>query len=380
MYVLYIYRMITIKEIFTRKELKSFVTFPFSLYKGNQYWVPPIIKDELDTLDKKENPAFEHAEARFFVALKNEKIVGRVAAIINKYETDKQGIQKMRFGWYDVIDDIEVSRILLEKVKEIGFQNNLEYIEGPVGFSNLDKVGVLTEGFDHIGTMITWYSQPYYKDHLEQLGFTKEKEYLENKFLISNIDAAYYERISNVVKHRYKLTPLNFTKTKDIMPYVDEMFDLFSKTYSKLSSFVPISDAQIAYFKKRYIGFINPEFIKFVVDEHNKLVAFAIIMPSFSKALQKANGKLFPFGIFHLLKARKNPEAVTSYLIGVEDSYKNKGVTAIIFDEYTKVCNLKGVKSMVRTPELEENEAIHKIWKNFNPVTHKRRRTYRKEI
>ncbi len=380
MYVLYIYRMITIKEIFTRKELKSFVTFPFSLYKGNQYWVPPIIKDELDTLDKKENPAFEHAEARFFVALKNEKIVGRVAAIINKYETDKQGIQKMRFGWYDVIDDIEVSRILLEKVKEIGFQNNLEYIEGPVGFSNLDKVGVLTEGFDHIGTMITWYSQPYYKDHLEQLGFTKEKEYLENKFLISNIDAAYYERISNVVKHRYKLTPLNFTKTKDIMPYVDEMFDLFSKTYSKLSSFVPISNAQIAYFKKRYIGFINPEFIKFVVDEHNKLVAFAIIMPSFSKALQKANGKLFPFGIFHLLKARKNPEAVTSYLIGVEDSYKNKGVTAIIFDEYTKVCNLKGVKSMVRTPELEENEAIHKIWKNFNPVTHKRRRTYRKEI
>ena len=372
--------MITIKEIFTRKELKQFVTFPFSLYKNNKYWVPPIIKDELDILDKKENPAFEHAEARFFIALKNEKIVGRIAAIINKYETEKQGIQKMRFGWYDVIDDIEVSRILLDKVKEVGFQNNLEYIEGPVGFSNLDKVGVLVEGFDHIGTMITWYSQPYYKDHLEKLGYKKEKEYLENNFLISNIDAAYYERIANVVKHRYKLRPLNFTKTKDIMPYVDEMFDLFSKTYSKLSSFVPISDTQIAYFKKRYIGFINPEFIKFVVDENNKLVAFAIIMPSFSKALQKANGKLFPFGIFHLLKARKNPETVTSYLIGVEDSYKNKGVTAIIFDEYTRVCNIKGVKRMVRTPELEENEAIHKIWKNFNPVTHKRRRTYRLEI
>ena len=370
--------MITIKEIFTRKELKQFVTFPFSLYKNNEYWVPPIIKDELDILDKKENPAFEHAEARFFIALKNEKIVGRIAAIINKYETEKQGIQKMRFGWYDVIDDIEVSRILLDKVKEVGFQNNLEYIEGPVGFSNLDKVGVLVEGFDHIGTMITWYSQPYYKDHLEKLGYKKEKEYLENNFLISNIDAAYYERIANVVKHRYKLRPLNFTKTKDIMPYVDEMFDLFSKTYSKLSSFVPISDTQIAYFKKRYIGFINPEFIKFVVDENNKLVAFAIIMPSFSKALQKANGKLFPFGIFHLLKARKNPETVTSYLIGVEDSYKNKGVTAIIFDEYTRVCNIKGVKRMVRTPELEENEAIHKIWKNFNPVTHKRRRTYKK--
>ena len=372
--------MITIKEISTKKGMKQFVTFPFSLYKGDPYWVPPIIKDELNTLDKNKNPAFEHAEARFFIALKNGKIVGRVAAIINKYETEKQGIQKMRFGWFDVIDDIEVSRILLEKVKEIGFQNKLEYIEGPVGFSNLDKVGVLIEGFDHIGTMITWYSKPYYKEHLEKLGFKKEKEYLENKFLMSNVDATYYERISTIVKHRYNLTSLNFTKTKDILPYVDEMFDLFSKTYSKLSSFVPISDTQIEYFKKSYIGFINPEFIKFVVDENKKLIAFAIIMPSFSKALQKANGKLFPFGIFHLLKARKNPKTLTTYLIGVEDSYKNKGVTAIIFDEYIKICNANGVIEMIRTPELEENEAIHKIWRHFNPVTHKRRRTYRLDI
>ena len=250
--------MTTIKEIFTRNELKQFVKFPFSLYKDNPYWVPPIIKDELDTLDKNKNPAFEHANARFFIAQKNGKIVGRVAAIINKYETEKQGILKMRFGWFDVIDDLEISRLLLEKVKEIGSQNNLTYIEGPVGFSNLDKVGVLIEGFNHIGTMITWYSMPYYKEHLEKLGYTKEKEYLENKFLIKNIDAAYYERIAKVVKHRYKLTSLNFTKTKDILPYVDEMFELFGKTYSKLSSYVPISETQIAYFKKRYIWVYQP--------------------------------------------------------------------------------------------------------------------------
>lgn len=360
--------------------MKHFVTFPFYLYKNHKYWIPPLINDEIDGFDATKNPVFEHASARFFLAYQNEKIVGRVAAIINNYEVEQQQLKKMRFGWLDMVDDLEVTRMLLEKVKEIGFQNKLEYIEGPVGFSNLDKVGVLIEGFDHIGTMITWYNHPYYKDHLEKLGFTKEKEYLENKFLISNIDAAYYDRIAKVVKHRYKLTSLNFTKTKDILPYVDEMFDLFSKTYSKLSSFVPISDKQIEFFKKSYIGFINPEFIKFVVDENKKLVAFAIIMPSFSKALQKANGKLFPFGIFHLLKARKNPKTVTSYLIGVEDSYKNKGVTAIIFDEYTKVCIEKGVKEMIRTPELEDNIAIHQLWKNFNPVTHKRRRTYRKSI
>ena len=161
------------------------------------------------------------------------------------------------------------------------------------------------------------------------------------------------------------------------MPYVDEMFDLFNKTYSRLSSYVPISDSQIKYFKERYISFVNPEFIKFVVDENHKLIAFAIIMPSFSKALQKANGKLFPFGIFHLLKARKNPKVVTSYLIGVDEEYQNKGVTGIIFDDYLESFEIQGVETMVRTPELEENTAIHQIWRNFKPVTHKRRRTYR---
>ena len=360
--------------------MKQFVKFPFSLYKGNPYWVPPIIKDELQTLDKNTNPAFEHATARFFLALENGKIVGRVAAIINQYEVEKQGLKKMRFGWYDVVDNIEVSRALLNKVHEIGYQNKLEFVEGPVGFSNLDKVGVLIEGFDHIGTMITWYSPPYYKEHLEKLGYIKAKEYLENKFEIANVDHAYYSKLANIIKRRYKLKSESFSKTDQILPYVDEMFALFSETYSKLASFVPISDSQIKYFKERYISFVNPEFIKFVFDQNDKMVAFAIIMPSFSKALQKAKGKLFPFGIFHLLKARKNPKVVTSYLIGVGEEYQNKGVTAIIFDEYMKSLANMNVKTMVRTPELEENTAIHQIWKNFNPSTHKRRRTYKKEI
>ncbi|TYP96490.1 hypothetical protein C7447_10756 [Tenacibaculum adriaticum] len=372
--------MIQLKEIQSKKEMKQFVTFPFSLYKNNKYWVPPIIKDEIESFDKTKNPVFEHADARFFIAKKEEEIVGRIIAIINNHEVEKQGIKKMRFGWFDVIDDIEVTKALLSKVKEIGLQNNLEYIEGPVGFNNLDKTGVLIDGFDHIGTMITWYNHPYYKDHLEQLGFKKEKEYLENKFDFKNVDGVYYSRISNIIKKRFKLKPLNFSSTKNIMPYVDEMFDLFSKTYSKLSTFVPISDAQIQHFKKKYISFINPEYIKFVVDEHEKLVAFAIVMPSFSEALQKANGKLFPFGIFHLLKARKNAKDVTFYLIGVHPDYQNKGVTAVIFEEFYKTFSEKGIKNCIRTPELEENEAIRKIWENFNPIIYKRRRTYRLDI
>ncbi|RSC93826.1 GTP cyclohydrolase [Tenacibaculum singaporense] len=372
--------MIQIKEITTKKGMKQFVKFPFSLYKNNKYWVPPIIKDEIESFDKNKNPVFEHANARFFLALKNNEIVGRVVAIINSYEVEKQHIKKIRFGWFDVIDNIEVSKALLNKVAEIGRENNLEYIEGPVGFNNLDKTGVLIEGFDHIGTMITWYNHPYYAKHLEQLGFTKEKEYIESIFSFSNVDIKKYKKASNIIQRRYNLTPLNFTSTDKIMPYVDEMFNLFSKTYSKLSTYVPISDAQIAYFKKKYISFINPEYIKFVVDENHKLVAFAIVMPSFSKALQKAKGKLFPFGIFHLLNARKNSKDVTFYLIGVDPEYQNKGVTAIIFEQFHPIFLAKGIQNCIRTPELEENQAIHQIWKDFSPKIHKRRRTYKLDL
>ena len=372
--------MIVLKKVTTRKEMRDFVVFPFSLYKNNEYWVPPIIKDEINNFDPTKNPVFENAEAHFFLAIKEDQIVGRVVAIINWFEVTQQQVKKIRFGWFDVVDDIEVSKVLLNKVKEIGLTNNLEYIEGPVGFNNLDKTGVLTEGFDHIGTMITWYNHPYYKEHLEQLGFVKEKEYLENKFKFKNVNAAYFDRISTILKKRFKLEALDFKKTKDILPYIEEMFDVFDKSYSKLSTFVPISDAQITYFKKKYISFINPEYIKFVIDEHKKLVAFAIVMPSFSKALQKANGKLFPTGIFHLLKAKKKSKEVTLYLIGVHPDYQNKGIHAIIFDQYKKTFTPLGIENCYRTPELEDNEAIKKIWKNFEPVTHKKRRTYKLDI
>jgi GNAT superfamily N-acetyltransferase len=372
--------MITIKKMTTKKEMKQFVAFPFSLYKNNSFWVPPIIKDEVDNFNPAINPVFENADAAFYVAVRDHKIVGRVVAIINWFEVEKQQIKKMRFGWFDVIDDIEVTKALLNTVKEIGLKNHLEFLEGPVGFNNLDKTGVLTEGFDHLGTMITWYNHPYYKDHLEQLGFVKEKEYLENKFKFKNVDGVYFDRISRILKRRFKLKALDFTKTKDILPYVDDMFEVFSASYSKLSTFVPISDSQIAYFKKKYISFINPEYIKFVVDEHNKLVAFAIVMPSFSEALQKSKGRLFPFGIFHLLKARKHAKDVTFYLIGVHPEYQNKGVHAIIFDQYTKTFAPLGIDNCIRTPELEDNIAINKLWENFNPVTHKRRRTYKLDI
>ncbi len=372
--------MIVLKEAKNKAELKKFVKFPFSLYKDSKYWVPPIVNDELETFNTEKNPVFKDAQAQFFLAYKNNKIVGRIAAIINWIEVNQQKVKKMRFGWFDFVDDPEVSKALLEKVEAIGKENNLDYMEGPVGFSNLDKVGVLVDGFDIIGSMITWYNHPYYKNHYTALGFVTEKEYLENRFLFSNTKPESFEKANRLIKKRYNLKAINFTKTKEVMPLANKMFDLFNETYASLASFVPITDIQKEYFKKKYISFINPEYIKFIVDENENLVAFSIVMPSFSEALQKANGKLFPFGLFHLLKAKKNSKDVLFYLIGIHPEYQNKGLTAIIFSEYYKTFTKKGIQNCIRTPELSDNIAIRQMWKHFNPEVFKRRRTYRKNL
>lgn len=372
--------MITIKEVTSARDLKTFVTFPFQLYKNSKFWVPPIIRQELETFNKDKNPVFKDAEARFFLAYKNGDIVGRVAAIINWLEVNNQQQNKMRFGWFDVIDNVEVTKLLLEKVAAIGKEKGLDYMEGPVGFSNLDKVGVMTEGFEHIGSMITWYNYPYYIKHFNQLGFTVEKRYSESHFPFKNVKPEFFIKAQELVKKRYELKALNFTKTEAVMPYVNKMFDLFNESYASLSSFVAITDIQKAYFKKKFVGFINPEYIKFVVDKEDKLIAFAIVMPSFSKALQKADGKLFPFGFRHILHAKKHSKDVVFYLIGVHPEYQNKGVHAVIFNEYYETFAQKKIQNCIRTPELEDNIAIHQIWKHFDPEVFIRRVTVKKMI
>lgn len=372
--------MISVLQAQTKSQLTDFVKFPFSLYENHPFWVPPLIADELETFNKSKNPSFENAEAAFFLAYRDNKIVGRIAVIINWDEVNKQQKSKVRFGWFDVIDDIDVTKTLLKKVYEIGRINKLEHVEGPMGFSNLDKVGMITEGYDSIGSMITWYNYPYYVSHLEQLGFVKEKEYLESKMLFSNIKPEFFEKSQDLIKRRYQLEALNFTKTKDIMPYVDQMFDLFNNSYANLSSFVAITETQKAYFKRKYISFINPEFIKFVVDKNQKMIAFSIVMPSFAEALQKANGKLFPFGFYHLLKAKKESKEVLFYLIGVAPEYQSKGVHAILFNENYISFSKKEIQYCIRTPELADNLAVQLLWKHFQPETFRRRQTFIKYL
>lgn len=372
--------MITIKEVKTKKDLKRFVKFPFTLYKDSKYWVPPINSQEIKTFDKKENPVFNDAEAWFFLAYKNNEIVGRIAAIINWLEVKNQNHKKMRFGWFDFVNDIEVSKKLLDKIEEIGKRHDLEYAEGPVGFSNLDKVGVITEGYDHIAPMVTWYNHPYYVDHYKSAGYKIEKTYIESKFLFSNAKPEFFSKAQEIIKSRYDLKALSFTKTSEVIPYVDKMFDLFNKTYSELSSFIAITDIQKEYFKNKFISFVNPEYIKFIIDKKNNLIGFAIVLPSYSQALQKAKGKLFPFGFMHILDAKRNSKDVNFYLIGIHPEYQNKGVHAIIFYEYYKTFKEKGIQMCYRTPELEDNMAIQKIWKHFLPEIYRKRKIFRKVL
>jgi GNAT superfamily N-acetyltransferase len=372
--------MITLKEVKTKGDLKAFVKFPFKLYKDSKYWVPPIISEELKIFSKKENPVFNDAEATLFLAYKNNEIVGRVAAIINWLEVKDQTLKKMRFGWFDFIDDLEVSQTLFNKIEEIGKANGLEYTEGPVGFSNLDKVGVMTEGFDSIAPMVTWYNYPYYVYHYEAAGYKIEKSYSESRFPFKNVKPEFFFKAQELIKKRYQLRALKFTKTEEVMPYTDKMFDLFNESYASLSSFVAITDAQKEYFKKKFISFVNPEYIKFVVDKDDNLVGFAIVMPAFAKALQKIKGRLFPFGFRHILHAKKHSKDVIFYLIGIHPDYQNKGVHAVIFNEYYNTFTEKGIQTCFRTPELEDNYAIHQIWKHFDPEVYKRRKTFRKEL
>lgn len=372
--------MIIIKEIFTKKEITEFVKFPMKLYKNNPFYVPPLINGQVESFDKNINPVFKTASARFFVALKDNKIVGRIVAIINSYDLENEDSKKIRFGWFDFIDDIKVSKKLLQKVEEIGRQENLKYMEGPMGFSNLDEVGILTKGFDELGTMASWYNYPYYAVHMKKLGFSVEKEYVENRFSFEDVNTIKLKRVSELVKERYGYKPLSFKKTSDLLNVTDEMFDVFNESYASLASFVPITQAQRNFFKKKYLSFINPEFIQFVVDKNDKIIAFAITMPSFSKALQKAKGSLFPFGWYYLLKAKHQASDVLFYLIGTLPEHHNKGVPSIIFIEFYKLFKRLNVKNCIRTPELANNTAVTALWSGFGQETYKTRCTFRKNF
>lgn len=370
---------IKIIEVNTDKLSKKFVKFPFQLYKNNPFYVPPLIKDELEVWNPQENPALDYSEAKRFLAYKDNELVGRIAVIINHKEEKELNIRKVRFGWLDFIDDMEVSKALINKAIDFAKEKNITTIEGPMGFTNLDKSGMLTFGFDKIATMIGLYNFEYYPKHLEKLGFNTEKEWVEYEFEFGELSKKVL-KFNELIKKKYDLRVLQFKSKKDVLPYVDDMFKLLDETYKHLSSYTPISKEQIKTYKEKYFNFINKDYIICIVDKNDELVSFAITMPSYSRALQKAKGKIFPFGWWHFLQAGKKNDRANFYLIGIHPDYQRRGVTSIIFKEINDVFQSKGIKHLETNPELIENKNVQLLWQDYDPVLHKRRKTFSLEV
>ena len=367
---------LNIKQVLNNADLEEFIKFPTELYKNNPYYVPPMLKEEKSIWIKDENPALDYSEATQFLAYRGNKVVGRIAVMINHKEETDLGIKKVRFGWLDFIDDLEVSKLLIDTVINFAKDKGYSKIEGPMGFTNLDKAGMLTLGFDKLATMIGIYNFDYYPKHLEKLGLSKEKEWVEFEINFPETLPNKVEKFSRLIAEKYELNIVKFNSKQDILPLVEPMFKLLDETYKGLSTYTPITEEQIKHYKEKYFKFIDKDYIICIKDKNGDLIAFAITMPSYSKALQKAKGKLFPFGWWHLLNAGKKNDRANFYLIGIHPDYQKRGVTAIIFKEIYETFKKKGVKFLETNPELEENTNIQALWQDYNPVNHKRRRTY----
>ena len=372
---------VEIKEVVTKQQLKKWVQFPNKLYKDVPAFVPFLEMDEMDTFTKEKNPAYEFCETKLFLAYKEGKIAGRIAGLINHAYNKKWGKNAIRFTRFDFIDDYEVSKTLFDAVVAWGKERSLTEIAGPIGFTDVDHEGMLVEGFDELNMSITFYNHPYYLEHMEKLGLEKEVDWIEHKLTVpAEIDPKIV-RISKLLleKGNYKTVMYNDRKTlyKDAF----EAFELVDKAYAKLHGTVPLTQAVIKNLVDGYIPLVNLKYICSVKDAEGKIVAFGVMVPSIAKALKKSNGKLFPFGLFRMLKALNGKnDTMELYFVAVEPSLQKRGVPALIF--YKLLNNLieNGVKYCETGPNLEDNTAVLSLWRSFDKKQHKRRRCYIKKI
>lgn len=365
---------VTIKEVNSKKELKKFINFNKEMFKKCPQWVPSLDFDEMNTLNKKTNPAFDFCRAKYWLAYDDGRIVGRIAGIINDRYIEKWGNKYARFGWIDFIDDPDVSGALFSTVENWAKENGMDGVQGPLGFTDFDKEGMLVEGFDETGTMPTIYNYPYYPNHVERLGYKKEIDWLE--FSIKIAPNEKIDRIADMVEKRLKLQVVHLKKAKDIVPYAKDIFRLLNDCYTDIFGFVPLSDKQMDYYTKQYFSFIRPEFIQIILDKDGKLAAFGITLPSLSKALQKTQGKLFPFGFLHLLKAIKKNDKADLLLIAIRADMQGKGVNAVINREGYRAYAKNNITIVEACPQLETNQRVLSNWDHYDNRQHKRRRCF----
>ena len=376
--------MVTIKKVSSSSELKKFIRFNYELYKNNPYSVPDLEDDMMSTLDKNKNAAFEFCDADYFLAYKDGKLVGRVAAIINNRANETWGKKDVRFGWIDFIDDAEVSDALIKTVEQWGAERGMTHIQGPLGFTDFDAEGMLIEGYDQLGTMATIYNHPYYPEHMNRMGFEKEADWVEYKIYIPEAIPEKHKRISELIQRKYNLKVVKCTSAKEIASkYGQAIFDLMNEAYAPLFGYSALSPKQIDQYIKSYLPILDLRMVTLVTDAEDKLVAVGISMPSLSTALQKAKGRMLPFGWYHLLKTiflKKYPKMLDLLLVAVKPEYQNKGVTALIFSDLITVYRGIGFEYAESNPELELNNKVQAQWDYFKTEQHKRRRCFVKEI
>ena len=378
---------IQIKREETKKDLKRFIEFHYDLYKGNPYDVPNLYSDEVNTLSKDKNAAFDFCEAEYYLALKEGKIVGRVAAIINHKANEKWKKKDVRFGWIDFIDDIEVSRALFKAVEDYGRKKGMDDIIGPLGFTDMDPEGMLTWGFDKLGTMATIYNYEYYPQHMEKLGgWEKDNDYVEFYLVVPEKSPEKYTKIAEMVEKRYNLHVRKLTK-KDIFQggYGKKLFDLINLTYSDLYGFSELTDRQIDQYVKMYFPLADLDLVTVIEDgnKDNQLAGLGITIPSLSHALQKCRrGRLFPFGWWHLLRAIKfhKTDGVDLLLMGFLPEYRSKGANALLFADLIPRYVNYGFKWGETQVEMESNEGVQSQWGPLDPINHKKRRCYRRSL
>lgn len=379
---------IKIEKVTDRKGLDAFIQFHYDLYKGNEYSVPNLYSDEVRTLSKDKNAAFEFCEADYFLAYKDGKVVGRVAAIMNKRANEKWNRKTVRFGWIDFVDDLEVSKALLDTVEQWGRERGMQEIAGPLGFTDMDPEGMLTWGFDQLGTQFTIYNYPYYPEHMEKLGgWVKDNDYVEYKLIVPDEIPEKYVKIANMIERRYNLHARKLTKHEVIKEgYGQKVFDVVNDTFKDLYGYSEMTPRQIHDYIDMYFSVLDMNLIT-VVEDHNipdhKIVGVGITVPSLSKALQKCNnGRLFPFGWWHVLRALKfkKTEGVDLILMGVLPEYRSKGANAIIITDLIRWYQKYGYKWGESQVEMETNEGVQSQWGALDPIHHKRRRCFKKEI
>ena len=372
---------VTIKEVKTKRELKDFVHFPNELYKGNPYYVPQIESMDRDTLTPSKNHAFEVCEGKYWLAYdENGKVVGRVAGIINHRYNEKVGEKICRFGWIDFIDDRDVASALMRVVEAYANEKGMDVVSGPTGFLEFDAAGVLVEGFDQLPTPYGKYNAPYYESHLLGQGYQKEVDFVEYRILVPEVIPERYGRAAKIVSEKYCLHQAELHSRRDIMPYLDGVFKCMNAAYSRLHGFSELSPGQCEDLKKQFLSNVNVDYLSIILNADEEVVAFGLALPSLAKAMQKANGRLFPFGFIHILNALKKNDTIDLLLIAIDEQYQNKGVNAMIFDKFAQGIVKNGVKYIESTRELEDNTQVQNLWHYLEHTLNKRARVYSKIV